>query len=404
MGIFDKAKSIWNAFSNRDPTYRTSGEGSYYRPDSYRPRFGGSQKSIATPVFNRIALDVAAIEVKHVRLDKKKRYLKDEDSSLNDCLTLSANIDQTPRAFLQDYCLTLFDEGHAAIIPTRLDEKPLKVEAMRVGVVKKWMPQHVTVECYNSMTGVRNEITLPKELVLIVQNPFYTVMNEHNSTLQRLLRKLSLLDIVDEQSSSGKLDMIIQLPYVIKTEARRDEARKRIKEIENQLAGSKYGVAYTDGTERITQLNRSVENNLMKQVEYLTELFYSQLTITQEVMNGTADEKTMLNYLNRTVEPIISALVDEMKRKWITPTARTQGQTIMFFQDQFKLVPMSELSELADKLTRNKIATANEMRQKMGWEPADDPDADRLKNANIAESKDSGAEPPVPNETDEQTE
>lgn len=392
--ITSRVRSAWNAFFSRDPTmdYRDYGQATYYRPD--RPRLSrGNERSLVTSVFNRMALDVAQIKIRHVRLDKNDRYLEDIDSYLNECYTVSANLDQTPRAFIQDACLTMFDEGHVVLVPVDTTDDPTNtnsfdVETMRTAKVVKWMPQHVRVLSYNELTGRKEEVTLPKSMVSIIENPFYAVMNEQNSTAQRLIRKLNLLDVIDEQSSSGKLDLIIQLPYIIKTEARREQAEQRRKDIERQLSGSKYGIAYTDGTERITQLNRAVENNLMNQIEFLTSMFYSQLGITKEIMDGTADEKTMLNYLNRTIEPIVDALVSEMKRKWLTKTARTQKQTIMYFQDQFKLVPMSELAELADKLTRNEITTSNEVRQIMGMKPSKDPNADELRNKNLSQSAD----------------
>lgn len=386
-----RLKHAWNAFTNKDPTieYQSSGGNvSYYRPD--RPRFTrGNERSIVTSVYNRIAMDVAAISVNHVRLDENDRFASVINSSLNDCLTLSANLDQTGRAFIQDVVMSMLDEGCVAIVPvdTSIDPKrsgSYEIESMRTGKVIEWRPNHVKVRVYNDKTGFKEDILLPKSSVAIVENPLFAVMNEPNSTMQRLIRKLNLLDVVDEQTSSGKLDLIIQLPYVIKTEARRQQAEDRRKMIENQLSGSKYGVAYTDGTERITQLNRSVENNLLKQVEYLTNMLYSQLGISQEVMDGTADEKTMLNYNNRTVEPIISAIIDEMKRKFLTKTARSQKQSIMFFRDPFKLVPVENVAEIADKFTRNEIMTSNEFRQVIGMKPSDDPRADELRNANIS--------------------
>lgn len=386
-----RLKHAWNAFTNKDPTieYQSSGGNvSYYRPD--RPRFTrGNERSIVTSVYNRIAMDVAAISVNHVRLDENDRFASVINSSLNDCLTLSANLDQTGRAFIQDVVMSMLDEGCVAIVPvdTSIDPKrsgSYEIESMRTGKVIEWRPNHVKVRVYNDKTGFKEDILLPKSSVAIIENPLFAVMNEPNSTMQRLIRKLNLLDVVDEQTSSGKLDLIIQLPYVIKTEARRQQAEDRRKMIENQLSGSKYGVAYTDGTERITQLNRSVENNLLKQVEYLTNMLYSQLGISQEVMDGTADEKTMLNYNNRTVEPIISAIIDEMKRKFLTKTARSQKQSIMFFRDPFKLVPVENVAEIADKFTRNEIMTSNEFRQVIGMKPSDDPKADELRNANIS--------------------
>lgn len=386
-----RLKHAWNAFTNKDPTieYQSSGGNvSYYRPD--RPRFTrGNERSIVTSVYNRIAMDVAAISINHVRLDENGRFTSVINSSLNDCLTLSANLDQTGRAFIQDVVMSMLDEGCVAIVPvdTSIDPKrsgSYEIESMRTGKVIEWRPNHVKVRVYNDKTGFKEDILLPKSSVAIVENPLFAVMNEPNSTMQRLIRKLNLLDVVDEQTSSGKLDLIIQLPYVIKTEARRQQAEDRRKMIENQLSGSKYGIAYTDGTERITQLNRSVENNLLKQVEYLTNMLYSQLGISQEVMDGTADEKTMLNYNNRTVEPIISAIIDEMKRKFLTKTARSQKQSIMFFRDPFKLVPVENVAEIADKFTRNEIMTSNEFRQVIGMKPSDDPKADELRNANIS--------------------
>ena len=355
--IGSRIKHAWNAFLNRDPTsyYRDIGVGYSYRPD--RPRLTrGNERSIVTSVYNRIALDCASISIQHVRLDDSERFLEKISSGLNDCLNLSANIDQTGRAFLQDIVLSMLDEGCVAIVPVDTDDDPditgsYKIESMRTGKILEWFPSHVKVRVYNERTGLKEDIIVPKDTVAIIENPLYAVINEPNSTMQRLIRKLNLLDVVDEQSSSGKLDLIIQLPYVIKTEARRQQAEKRRVEIERQLAGSKYGIAYTDGTERITQLNRSVENNLMKQIEYLTSMLYSQLGITQSILDGSADEKTMLNYYNRTIEPIIAAIVDELKRKFLTKTARSQKQSILFFRDPFKLVPVADLSEIADKLT-----------------------------------------------------
>ena len=387
-----RLKHAWSIFMNKDPSryYQDSGMSYSYRPD--RPRLTrGNERSIVTSVYNRIALDTSAISIRHVRLDENDRYLEDIKSKLNECLTIEANIDQTSRAFIQDVVMSMLDEGCVAIVPVDTTFDPnvtssYDILTMRTGKILEWRPQHVKVRLYNDRTGVKEEVVVPKSTVAIIENPLYSVMNEPNSTMQRLIRKLNLLDVVDEQSSSGKLDLIIQLPYVIKTEARRLQAENRRKDIENQLAGSKYGIAYTDGTERITQLNRSVENNLMKQIEYLTNLLYSQLGITQSVMDGTADEKTMLNYTNRTIEPIVSAIVDEMKRKFLTKTARSQQQSIKFFSDPFKLVPVNDLAEIADKFTRNEIMTSNEIRQIVGMKPSDDPRADELKNANINQS------------------
>ena len=386
-----RLKHAWNVFMNRDPTlyYRELGMGYSYRPD--RPRFTrGNERSIVTSVYNRIALDVAAINIQHVRLDNDGRFLSVIESSLNQCLSLAANTDQTGRAFLQDVVMSMMDEGCVAIVPVDTDDDPdmtgsYKIETMRTGKILDWYPEHVKVRVYNERTGRKQDILVSKSSVAIIENPLYAVINEPNSTMQRLIRKLNLLDVVDEQSSSGKLDLIIQLPYVIKTEARRQQAEQRRKDIETQLSGSKYGIAYTDGTERITQLNRSVENNLMKQIEYLTSMLYSQLGITQSILDGTADEKTMLNYYNRTIEPIISAIVDEMKRKFLTKTARSQLQSISFFRDPFKLVPVADLSEIADKFTRNEIMSSNEFRQIIGMKPSADPKADELRNTNLSE-------------------
>jgi hypothetical protein len=388
-----RLKHAWNVFRSRDPTAEFGGTGVsyYYRPD--RPKFTrGNERSITTSVLNRIALDVSAIDIRHVRLDKNGRFLEEINSGLNNCLTLSANMDQTGRAFKQDIVMSMLDEGCVAIVPTDTTTDPkvtdsYDVETMRVGKIIQWRPRHVQVRLYNEQTGNKEEIWLPKKMVAIVENPLYAVMNEPNSTMQRLVHKLGLLDITDEQTASGKLDLIIQLPYVIKTDARRQQAEDRIKDIEMQLAGSKYGIAYTDGTEKITQLNRSLDNNLMKQVEYLTNQLYSQLGITQTILDGTADEKTMLNYYSRTIEPIVSAIADEMKRKFLTKTARTQNQSIEFFRDPFKLVPVNDIAEIADKFTRNEIMTSNEIRQIVGMKPSDDPKADELRNSNIAETK-----------------
>ena len=390
MGVLDRLRHGWNAFMNRDPTYRQDlGPSYYYRPD--RPRFTrGNERSIVTSVYNRIALDVSAISIQHVRLDENGRFLSTIDSDLNKCLTLDANIDQTGRAFLQDAVMSMLDEGCVALVPVETDVDPndtdsYKIFSIRTGKIVEWRPQHVKVRVYDERTGRKEDITISKSSVAIVENPLYAVINEPNSTMQRLIRKLSLLDVTDEQTASGKLDLIIQLPYIIKTEARRQQAEQRRKDIEMQLAGSKYGIAYTDGTEHITQLNRSVENNLMKQVEYLTSMLYSQLGITQTILDGTADEKTMLNYYTRTIEPIVSAIVDEMKRKFLTKTARTQRQSIEFFRDPFKLVPVNDIAEIADKFTRNEIMTSNEIRQIVGMKPSDDPKADELINSNISQ-------------------
>ena len=389
MDIGSRLKHAWNAFMNRDPTEvdYDIGPAYYYRPD--RPRLTrGNERSIVTAVYNRIALDVSDIDIRHVRLDENGRYIEDIDSGLNNCLTVEANIDQTGKAFIQDVVMSMLDEGCVAIVPvdTTLNPKvtgSYDINSMRTGKIVQWYPQHVKVNLYNDKTGRKEEVTLPKSMVAIIENPLYAVMNEPNSTLQRLIRKLNLLDYVDEQTGAGKLDLIIQLPYVIKSNARRQQAEDRRADIERQLKDSKYGIAYTDGTERITQLNRPVENNLMKQIEYLTSMLYSQLGINQTVLDGTADEKTMLNYTNRSIGPIISAIVDEMKRKFLTKTARSQMQSIRYFKDPFKLVPVNEIAEISDKLTRNEIASSNEIRQIIGWKPSQDPAADELRNKNL---------------------
>ena len=388
--IGSRLKHAWNAFiNNRDPTasFRDIGGGYSYRPD--RPRLTrGNARSIVTSVYNRIALDVAAIDIQHCKLDENGRLLEEMDSKLNQCLTLEANLDQTSRAFIQDAVMSMLDEGCVAIVPveTTLDPKVTQsydILSMRTAKILEWFPKHVRVRLYNERTGQKEDIKLPKSMVAIVENPLFAVINEPNSTMQRLIRKLSLLDVTDEQTASGKLDLIIQLPYIIKTDARRQQAEQRRKDIEMQLAGSKYGIAYTDGTEKITQLNRSLENNLMKQVEYLTNLLFSQLGITQSILDGTADEKTMLNYYTRTIEPIVSAIVDEMKRKFLSKTARSQKQSIMFFRDPFKLVPVNDIAEIADKFTRNEIMSSNEFRQIVGLRPSSDPKADKLINSNL---------------------
>ena len=387
-----RLKHAWNAFvRNRDPTNYSTGAGYYYRPD--RPRLTrGNERSIANSVYNKIALDVAAININHCRLDKDGRFSSIIDSSLNNCLNLEANLDQTGRAFIQDIVLSMLDEGCVAIVPTDTKFDPAvtgsyDILSMRTGKILEWFPDKIKVRVYNEKTGKKEDLILPKSLVGIIENPLYSVINEPNSTMQRLIRKLGLLDVTDEQTASGKLDLIIQLPYVIKTEARRREAEKRRSEIESQLASSKYGIAYADGTEKIVQLNRSLENNLMKQIEYLTGMLFSQLGITQSILDGTADEQTMLNYYSRTIEPIISAITDEIKRKFLTKTARSQSQTILFFRDPFKLVPISNIAEIADKFTRNEIMSSNEIRQIIGRKPSDDPKADQLVNSNISQPK-----------------
>ena len=394
-----RLKHAWNAFFNRDPTsgYSSGGMSYYYRPD--RPRFTrGNERSIVTSVYNRIALDVSAINIQHVRLDKNNRFKEIINSGLNKCLNLDANIDQTGRAFIQDIVMSMLDEGCVAIVPVETDIDPeitdsYTICSMRTGKVLEWFSDKVKVQVYNEAKCKKEDIIVPKRTVAIIENPLYAVINEPNSTMQRLIRKLNLLDIVDENTSSGKLDLIIQLPYVIKTPARRQQAEERRKDIEMQLAGSKYGIAYTDGTERITQLNRPVENNLMKQIEYLTSMLYSQLGITQSILDGTADEQTMLNYYSRTIEPIISAIVDEMKRKFLTKTARSQNQSILFFRDPFKLVPVNNIAEIADKFTRNEIMTSNEVRQIIGMKPSDDPKADKLINSDINQSTEETEKP-----------
>lgn len=390
MSFGSRLKHAWNAFTgNVQMNYRDLGMSHSYRAD--RPRMSrGNERSIVTSVYNRIALDVAALNVQHVRLDENGRFLSVIDDGLNNCLTLEANVDQTARSFVQDVVISMFDEGSVAIVPVDTTTDPnvsgsYDIQSLRVGQILDWYPQHIRARVYNEQTGRKEDIVVPKSAVAIIENPLYAVINEPNSTMQRLIRKLNLLDVIDEQSGSGKLDLIIQLPYVIKTEVKRQQAENRRKDIESQLSGSKYGIAYTDGTEHITQLNRSVNNNLMSQIEYLTSMLYSQLGITQSILDGTADEKTMLNYNNRTIEPIISAIVDEMKRKFLTKTARSQRQSISFFRDPFKLVPVNEIAEIADKFTRNEIMTSNEIRQVVGMKPSDDPRADELRNKNLSE-------------------
>ena len=387
--IKKRLKYAWNAFFNRSPTYDYSDIGSGYSFSPYRPRLSrGNERSIVTSVYNRIALDAAAININHCKLDKNGRFISVIESDLNNCLNLEANIDQTGKAFIQDVVLSMLDEGCVAIVPVDTTYDPevtgsYDIQSMRTGKITQWYPEHVKVSVYNETIGRRQEIVLKKSIVAIIENPLYAVINEPNSTMQRLIRKLNLLDVVDEQSSSGKLDLIIQLPYTIKSEARRQQAEQRRKDIEMQLAGNKFGIAYTDGTERITQLNRSVDNNLMKQIEYLTSMLYSQLGITQSILDGTADEKTMLNYYDRAIAPIVSAIVDEMKRKFLTKTARTQLQTISYFRDPFKLIPVNDVAEIADKFTRNEIMTSNEIRQVIGMKPSNDPKADELRNSNL---------------------
>ena len=397
MSFGSRLKHAWNAFTGTDyTTYQDVGPGYSSRPDRIRLT-RGNERSIITSVYNRIALDVAALDVQHIRLDENGRFLSVIQDGLNNCLTVEANIDQTARAFIQDIVVSMLDEGCVAIVPVDTTYDPsvtgsYDIQTMRVGKILDWYPQHVRVRLYNERTGTKENILVPKSTVAIVENPLYAVVNEPNSTMQRLIRKLNLLDVIDEQSGSGKLDLIIQLPYVIKTEARRQQAENRRKDIEAQLSGTKYGIAYADGTERITQLNRSVNNNLMSQIEYLTSMLYSQLGITQSILDGTADEKTMLNYNNRTIEPIISAIVDEMKRKFLTKTARSQSQSISFFRDPFKLVPVNDIAEIADKFTRNEIISSNEIRQVIGMKPSDDPRADELRNKNLSAPSESEPE------------
>lgn len=387
--IGSRLTHAWNAFMNRDPTrgYRSYGNGYSSRPD--RARFTrGSERSITAAIFNRIALDVAAFDIVHCRLDDEGRFTEVIKSPLNKCLSLEANIDQSARAFIQDVVTTMFDKGCVALVPIDTSDEPnetgsFDIYSMRVGEIIEWFPKAVKVRVYNDETGEKEDVVVLKRATTIIENPLYAVINERNSAIQRLIKKINLLDVIDEQSGSGKLDLIIQLPYVIKTEARRQQAENRKKDIEEQLANSKFGIAYTDSTERITQLNRPVENNLLKQIEYLTNLAYSQIGITQSIMDGSADEKTMNNYYNRTIEPIISAIVDGMKRTFLTQTARSQKQSIEFFRDPFKLIPASEMAEIADKMIRNEVMTKNEVRQKMGLKPSSDPEADKLSNPNI---------------------
>lgn len=409
LSLTSRLKKVWNAFTNnRDPTtyntqYQNVGMGYVHRPD--RVRFSrGNERSIVTSVYNRIAMDVAAIAIKHCRVDESGRYIEEIKSGLNECLTLEANIDQTGRSFIQDVVMSMFDEGAVAIVPVDTTADPrmtnsYDVLSMRTGKILEWYPAHVKVQLYNDRTGRKEDIVLPKRSVAIVENPLFAVINEPNSTMQRLVRKLNILDAIDEQSGSGKLDLIIQLPYVIKSEARQQQAEKRRKDIEDQLKGP-YGIAYTDGTEKITQLNRPVENNLMKQIEYLMNQLYGQIGMTPSVLDGTANEQEMLNYNNRTIEPILSAIVDAMKRKFLSKTARTQGQTVMFFRDHFKLVPVSQIADIADKFTRNEILSSNEIRQIIGMKPSDDPKADELRNSNL-NHPDEGEPQPVEDDSDE---
>ena len=406
QSLGSRLKHAWNVFMNRDPTgmsYQAFGGGFSSRPDRVRLS-RGNERSVVTSVYNRIAMDVAAIGVRHVRQDQNGRFLYEMESSLNHCLTVEANLDQTSRAFYQDMVMSMLDEGVVAVVPTVYTSSLREgnfysISSLRTGKITEWFPNAVRVQLYNEQTGRKEEIIRPKNMVAIIENPLYAIINEPNSTMQRLIRKLNLLDQVDEQSSSGKLDLIIQLPYIIKTDARRDQAEKRRRDIEEQLSGSKYGIAYTDGTERITQLNRSVGNNLMSQIEYLTSMLYSQLGISQRVLDGTANEETMLNYYDRTIEPMLSAFVDEFKRKFLTQTARSQLQTISYFRDPFKLVPVNQLAEIADKFTRNEIVTSNEIRQIIGMKPSDDPKADELRNSNLRASEGGDTQAALPQET-----
>ena len=404
MGLRDWLQHGWNAFFNRDPTaeYKQQGTSYYRRPD--RVRFsGGNERSIVTSIYNRIAMDAAAIDIRHVDLDKDGRYKSDRKSGLNECLSVEANLDQSGRAFKQDIYMSMFDEGCVAIVPVVADDDIEKtgsydVTSMRTGKVMEWYPKKVKVRLYNEWTGERQDVILPKNRVALVENPLYAVVNERNSTMQRLVRKLNILDAIDEQSGSGKLDLIIQLPYAVRGDLKKQQAEDRRKTIEDQLTNSKYGIAYADSTERITQLNRPIENNLMKQIEYLTSMLFSQLGITQSIMDGTADEKTMLNYYSRTIEPVVAAVVDEMKRKFLTKTARSQNQSIMYFRDPFKLVPVKEMAEIVDKFTRNEVATSNEMRQAIGWKPSNDPKADQLINSNLNHPEEAINRPNEPKE------
>lgn len=390
MNILSRVRSAWGAFLGRDPTF-SYGQGSYVRPD--RPRFSsGNERSIVTSIYNRVAMDTASYAIQHVRLDKDERYLETIDSDFNRCLTLHANIDQTGRSLIQDIVISMMDEGVVAVVPVEVDRDPFendsfKIYSLRTAKIIQWYPQDVQVRLYDDRDGQSKDIIVPKSSVAIIENPWYAVVNEPNSTMQRLIHKLGLLDFLDDQNSSGKMDLIIQLPYVVKNEIKKAEAKKRIKDIEMQLVGSKYGIAYIDGTEHITQLNRAVDNNLMGQIEYLTSMLFSQLGINQAILDGTADEPTMLNYYNRTIEPILSAITDEFKRKFLTQTARSQGQSVKFFRDPFKLVPISTIAELADKMTRNEIMTGNEIRQSIGLKPSKDPTADELRNKNLSKPK-----------------
>lgn len=403
-----RLRHAWDVFRNREPTYNyiNTGPGTTYRPDRNRLT-GGNDRSTVTVIFNRIAIDVASINIRHCRMDENGRFKEYINSSLDNCLNLEANLDQSGRAFKQDIVMSMLDEGVVAIVPIDTTLDPTKttsydIESMRTGKIVEWYPKHVKVNVYNEKTGLREDIKLPKDMVAIIENPLYAIVNEHNSTMQRLKRKLVLLDSADEATNSGKLDMIIQLPYVIKTDSRKKLAEKRKQDIEDQLKGP-YGIAYVDGTEKVIQLNRPIENNLLKQVEYLTKSLYSQLGITEEILNGTADEQTMLNYNSRIIEPIVSAIVDSMKRTFLTKTARTQSQTLMFFRDPFKLVPVNNIAEIADKFTRNEILTSNEVRGIIGMKPSNDPKADKLINSNLNQPEDGKNVPLSDNSNDADT-
>lgn len=404
LTLGSRFRQAWNAFFNKDPTIMMSsgflGYGNSWRPDRVSLS-RGNERSIVTSVYNRISLDVAAMNIYHVQLDDTERFSEKIQSNLNKCLTLEANIDQTGRALIHDVVMSLLDEGQVAIVPTDVEYEGTSsydILTLRVGKILEWYPKHIKLRVYNQDRGIKEDIILPKESVAIVENPLYAIMNEPNSTLQRLIRKLNLLDYVDEQSGSGKLDMIIQLPYTIKSQVRKEQAESRKRDIEEQLYNSKYGIAYVDATEKITQLNRPVDNNLMKQIEYLTSMLFSQLGITQSILDGTADEKTMINYYNRTVEPIISAIVDEMRRKFLNTVARERNQSIMFFKNPFNLVPISDLASMADSFTRNEIMTSNEVRQIIGMKPSNDPGADELRNKNLSQPNDGGQTTEIQNE------
>ena len=386
LSLGSRLKHAWNAFCNKDPTGYYSGGSYSYRPDRVRLT-RGNERSIITSIFNRISLDVSAVNIQHVKLDDNKRFLSVEETGLNRCFALEANLDQTGRAFVQDVVMSMLDEGSVAIVPIEADWEIPDVYSVRTGKILEWYPEHIKTRVYNERTGTKEDIILPKNAVAIIENPLYAIINEPNSTMQRLIRKLNLLDVIDENSSSDKLDLIIQLPYTVKSEARRRQSENRRKDIETQLTGSKLGIAYIDATEHVTQLNRPINNSLMGQIEYLTSMLYSQLGITQSILDGTADEKTMLNYYNRTTEPILESIVGEMRRKFLTEEMRLDNQSIEYFRDPFKLVPVNSISEIADKFTRNEIMTSNEVRQIIGMKPSKDPGADELRNKNLSESK-----------------